>query len=153
MLTLVLAGGLNAGCVGPLYDNTGGSALSESVTPVDKWRIEGNLREIQSAIDGDLFTAAAGSMGGNDAITIDLSKVCYFNMIVIDHGVAESGYARRVAVLTSLSGNNYVYQKSGPGNRRVTVMLLDRAVLARYVRIQVVMPGADPWSIAEVYFQ
>ncbi len=152
-LLLTLAVGSTAGCVGNLYDNSGAGILAESVTSVQQWSASGNLSDLQNAIDGNVLTAAVGTDSGNDLITIDLGKVCYFNMVAIDHGLLEQGFAKRVAVLTSLGGNQFVYRKSGPGNRRVTVLLLDQAVLARYVRFQVVMARAEPWSVAEVYFQ
>jgi len=58
-----------------------------------------------------------------------------------------------VAVLTSMDGREFEYRISGPGTRRITSLLLDRPVLARYVRLQAVLPGPQPWAVAEVYLQ
>ena len=152
-LMLALTVCMSVGCVGNLYDNRGRGGLAESVTPVSQWNASGNLSNLQNAIDGNVLTVAVGGDSGNDSITIDLGKVCYFNMVAIDHGPRQHGFAQRVAILTSLSGDQYTYRKSGPGNRRVTVLLLDQAVLARYVRVQVVMARPEPWSVGEVYLQ
>ncbi len=153
ILLLILAASSIAGCAGRLYDNSGSGLLAEAVTPVSHWKASGNLSNIQNAVDGNVLTAAEGGASGNDSITIDLGKVCFFNMVAIDHGPSEHGFAQRVAILTSLSGDQFTYQMSGPGNRRVTVLLLDRAVLARFVRVQVVMAREAKWSVGEIYFQ
>ena len=43
--------------------------------------------------------------------------------------------------------------KLGVGTRRVTYVLLDRPVLARYVRIQAIEPGRESWAVADISMQ
>lgn len=105
-------------------------------------------------MDGSIHSAAVDAQaGGTPSLTIDLGKPSMFNMIAIDHGRDEHGFAARVAVYTSMDGRRFTRQYVGPGTRRVTSLLLTRAVMARYVRLDAVAPGIRPWSVAEIYMQ
>ena len=138
-----------AGC-GNGYDN--GRSEAAIITPRRTWRASGDMRTVQAAIDQDLATAAVSAeSGGRGTITIDLGKPCLFNMIFIEHGPNEMGFARRVAVLTSMDGEVFTQRYAGPGTRRVTALYLGAPVLARYVRLRAVVAGDRPWSVAEVF--
>ena len=143
------------GCeVGEIYWQRPGGKLGLKISPKASWRASGTAANPRAAIDGDLTTAARSSYrGGNAELTIDLGRRCLFEMIVIDHGEAQHGYARRVGVATSRNGKAYVDRYTAPGTRRVTHLMLPKPALARYVRLKVVAPGRRAWSVAEVYIQ
>ena len=127
---------------------------SSDITPRSTWRASGDLREPAKAIDGYLSTAAvSGNNYTNAYIGLDLGKVCLFNRIIVDHGPDEHGYPARMAVYTSLDGQNFTLQGEFAGKRSVTNALLLTPVLARYIRLQAVAPGLKPWSVAEIAIQ
>ena len=118
------------------------------------WRASGDLRVPNITIDGNINTIAISpNSDGRGTLTIDLGKPCMFNMIVVEHGANEFGFARRVAVSTSLDGQAFTQRYTGHGTRRVTILCPATPMLARYVRLQAVVAGDQPWSVAEVYFQ
>ena len=110
---------------------------------------------VAKAIDGNAATAAVAPRSGYDgaSITIDLGKMCLFNFVAIEHGPNPLGYARQVGILTSSDGKTFTRRYSGPGKRKVTGLLLTKPIMARYVKLQADVPGARPWSVAEVYLQ
>ncbi len=139
------------GCNGPVYHN-GPRFWADRISPRTRWRVLGDLRNPLNAVDGEISTAAVGDFAGDNAtLTLDLGKPCLFNMVVVEHGLEEYGYCRRMAVLTSNEGVNFTRQMDVPGLRRVTTAVLIRPVLARYVRIQATVPGHRRWSVAEVH--
>ena len=106
------------------------------------------------AVDGNINTrAVASSDGATPQLTIDLGKPGMFNMVVIDHGRNELGFASEVRVQTSLDGRVFTNRYSASGARRVSSFLLLTPVLARYVRLEAVAPGQSPWSLAEIHIQ
>ncbi len=125
---------------------------NDRISPRGRWLAYGNLRDPHLAIDGNPSTAAVSEVFYHGAaLTIDLGKFCQFNMVIIDHGSNEFGFCGRVAVLTSDDGQWFRQQVVVPGLRRVTTAVLARQVLARYIRLQALEPGKEPWSIAEVH--
>jgi hypothetical protein len=118
------------------------------------WLAGGALSNAQAALDGDLSTAALSDYqyAGAD-ITLDLQRPCLFQMVVLHHGKSEMGFARRVGVSTSLDGNIFIDRYVAPDLRRVATLSLPSPVLARYVRIKAIVPGSQPWSIAEIYLE
>ncbi len=150
---LVLAASmLFVGCGGPLY-NDGQRFMPGRISPRGQWTVtSSDLSNPSLAADGNRNTAAVSSSRyAQPALTIDLGKECLFNMVAIDHGLKETGHARTMAVLTSSDGVNFTQQATAPGLRRVTTILLVKPVLARYVKLQAVVAGSEPWSIGEVY--
>ncbi len=136
------------GCTGPIYEHSG----SSSVSPYTAWHVTGELDGVAKAVDDNVSTAAVSkSYYLNHGLTLDLGKPCLFNMVVLDHGSNENGYCRRVGLWTSMDGRNFSYVYAAPGTRRVTTINWVTPVLARYIRIQAIMPGDRPWSIAEIY--
>ena len=106
------------------------------------------------ALDGNMGTAAKSGSSQTDAwVELDLGEVCLFNEVIIEHGLAEEGFAGRVSIYTSIDGENYTYRFTGPGNRRVSIFALVTPVLAKYVRLEVSQPGPHMWSLAEVYLR
>ncbi|MHC4986325.1 MAG: discoidin domain-containing protein [Planctomycetota bacterium] len=142
--------GCNGGGEGPFDQNA--QAPASSISPRPSWSISGQgVSNDAAAIDGDLSTRAVTASGYEEAsLTVDLGKPCLFNLIVIDHGDHETGYAERLAVLTSMDGLEYTRQKVASGQRGRTWIALVTPVMARYVRIEVVRPHWQPWSVAEV---
>lgn len=152
----LLAGWLAAltGCGGEIY--TGDSKpVAAVVTDKRLWKASGTIPDAGKAIDGDMGTAALSRNSYDNAyITIDLSKPCLFNLVIIDQGPSQQyGFPRRVAVLTSMDGQNFIYRYAAPGTRRVTLLYLPSPVLARYVRLQAIVQGDQPWSLGEIYLQ
>ncbi len=150
---LVLAGAIAfAGCGGELY-NEAQRFMPGRISPREQWVVtSSDLSNPSLVADGNRNTAATSSSRYAQAeLTIDFGKECLFNMVAIDHGPKENGYARRVAVLTSSDGMNFTQQATAPGLRRVSTILLVKPVLARYVKIKTVVAGSEPWSIGEVY--
>ena len=146
---------LAAGCdPGPVYDGAGTNLLGTRIPSVGQWSAAGTVSNPAQAIDGNIHTAAtAANHDANSHLTIDLGKICGFNMVVIDHGREEHGFALRVEVKVSQDGRGFTTVYRGTGTRRVSTFLLDRYRLARFVRIEAAAPGAKPWSIAELHFQ
>ncbi len=141
---------LGGGCGGPTYDT--GRAEAAAISPRSAWQATGDLRSVAAAIDQNVATAAVSiETTGRGTITIDLSKPCLFNMVIIEHGADEMGFAPRLAVLTSMDGQTYTQRYLGVGTRRVTILYLGGPVLARYVRLRALTAGQRPWSVAEVY--
>lgn len=152
MASVLLAG---AGCdTAPIYAN-GAQRMGIGTVPDQSiWSASGAAENPEQAIDGNIHTAAVVSGVGKPAkLTIDLGKPATFNMVVIDHGREEFGFARRVEIHTSLDGERFTRRLAGPGTRRVSTFLLDSPVLARYVRIDGVMLGQKAWTLAEVHLQ
>ena len=145
---------LLAGCTNSdLYGSSGKMPVSR-VSKRRLWRASGELKRPELATDGRLDTAAISTLSYAGAtLTIDLGKPSLFNLVVIDHGRNHFGFCRRVGILTSSDGKTYTQRYAAPGTRRLTTLLLPRHVLARYVRLQAIVPGDNPWSVAEVYFQ
>ena len=124
------------------------------ITVRDSWKITGDLTGLGNAIDGDPATAAVSAASYTNAeITLDLGKVCMFNTVIVQHGSDENGFARRVSILTSVDGQEYTLRGASPGNRLVSYFVLVTPVVGRYVRLHVTVPGARPWSVAEIYLQ
>lgn len=145
-----LAAMMLAGCENSITDETG-QAPGSVITPRQTWRAMGDVQNPSLAIDGSVSTAATttGSYD-NASITVDLGKPCIFNLIQIEHGSDEQGYARRASVLVSIDGEKYERVAEASGTRRVTNINLITPTLARYVRIQATISGPRPWSIAEI---
>jgi hypothetical protein len=74
-------------------------------------------------------------------------------MVIVDHGREDMAFAQQVGMMTSLDGRTFVRRYTGVGTRRVTTFCLMTPVLARYVRLEVLVPGDKPWAVAEVYVQ
>ncbi len=147
---MLLALVLLAGCDNSITDETG-QAPGSVITPRRTWRVMGDVQNPAQAIDGSISTAATASGNyDNASITIDLGKPCIFNLIQIEHGSDEQGYARRASVLVSIDGEKYERVAEAPGTRKVTNINLITPTLARYVRIQANISGPRPWSIAEI---
>jgi len=153
MCILLLVGPalFSAGCAGDFEH--GRFAPAAAVSPFQDWKVTGNLQEPQKAADGSAATAAVARRGHNAQITIDLGTACLFNMIAVNHGPDQFGFCRRLAVLTSLDGKAFDRRTVLPGTRHITVLLLPRPTLARYIRLQVVLRGSRPWSVAEIFVQ
>ena len=154
---LVLAAALAAcvlGCDGTTGYPEDRMQPAAEVTPRAQWRaVEATgVQNAELAFDGEESSAASASSGYRGAtLTIDFGKVCLFNQIVLHHGPAEMGFARRIAISTSMDGETFRKRFDGPGTRKVRIFLLVAPALGRYVRLQVVQPGAQPWSIGEVF--
>jgi len=145
--------GLWVGCAGVSYSD-GAHSPAAAVTPKRLWRAQGSLQNAHLAIDGNQATAAVAALPYNGAaLTIDLAKPCLFNMIAIEHGPDEWGFARRVSVLTSLDGEVFTNRFTASGTRWISIFCLIEPTLARYIRLQAVVPGQRPWSVAEVHVQ
>lgn len=145
-----------AGCnqVGGIYRSTTGGYLGADITPKKSWQAKGDLHNPGAAIDDDLTTAARSDYQYLGAtITVDLRRPCLFQTVILDHGAGEHGHAGKVTVATSMDGKSFLDRHVSPGKRRVTVLCLPKPVLARYVRLRVAAPGAEPWNIAEIYLQ
>ncbi|MCD6303699.1 MAG: discoidin domain-containing protein [Planctomycetes bacterium] len=144
-----------AGCdTAPIYSDPDARKAIGQVPPRTEWTARGTLNEPGKAIDGIVATAAVAQGSENlPTLTIDLGRSGTFNMIVVDHGRHEMGFARQVVVKTSLDGRLFQEQCRAPGTRRVSTFMLIRPVLARYIRLEAVVPGDRPWSVAEVYIQ
>jgi hypothetical protein len=152
-----IAAGLacGGGCApGPIYGPDAPRSSIGEVTARRTWIATGNLDKPDLATDGDLNTMAVGRAGNPPpSLKIDLGQACTFNFVVVDHGRDELAFARRVEIATSVDGRTFTPRLVGPGTRRVSNFMLPSTVLARYVRITAVEPGAKPWVVAEVYFQ
>jgi hypothetical protein len=150
---LAISAGL-AGCSDTATQQTIGPTPTAAVSPIEKWKAQGTLRDVGSAIDGNLNTAASAAPGSSNAVlTIDLGKMSLFNMAVIEHGPRPQAFARRVSVLTSPDGENFTLVHTSPGTPRKTYISILTPVLARYVRFQAILGEDRPWSVAEIYFQ
>jgi hypothetical protein len=154
--SVLLAGFLIAGCepVSPIYQDSHGQQGPASITPKSAWRAAGDLANPAKAVDGDLQTVATvmPDFTGR-ALTIDLSKPCLFQMVIIEHGSEEVNYAPSVEVAVSMDGRTFQPVFVGVGTRRVTTLLLPSPTLGRYLRIKAVKSSDRPWSVAEVYLQ
>lgn len=150
---LAFCSACSAGCLGPLY-HEGPRAPAAAISARSTWVVFGDLMGPEKAIDGNFSTAAVSEVSGNNnTITIDLGKPCLFNMVVIEHGRNEFGFSRRVALLTSMDGQDFTHRHDAPGTRGVTILCVVRPILARYVRLQVIEPGRQQWTVAEIYLQ
>jgi hypothetical protein len=143
------------GCdAAPIYTDGSSRAAIGSVPDRSKWTARGNLKDAGNGVDGNINTLAVAVDGAaNSSLMIDLGKPGLLNMVVVDHGRNEFGFARRMLVSTSLDGERFTQRHSGPGTRRVSTMMLITPVLARYVRLDVLLPGDRPFTVAEVYMQ
>lgn len=146
---------VTVGCeVTPIYKPTTGGYFGADITPKNTWSARGNLTNPAAAIDENLATAARSNYQYAGAeLTIDLKRVCLFQTVIIEHGAARAGHCRSVDISTSIDGKTFSNRNTSPGTRRVTIVSLPKATLARYVRIKAARPGRSRWAIAEVYLQ
>lgn len=154
LLAAALLGGALGGCVERIYNPAPRVIHGARITSPTRWKISGTLGDLPNAIDGNVHTAAVSAANASGAqITLDLGKMCLFNMVVVDHGDQQAGCCHRTSVYTSVDGANFRPAGSAPGVRRVTTVLLMTPTHARYVRVQVDEPGDQPWSVAELYLR
>ena len=140
----------------PIYSEGNRDLALGRVPDRSRWRVTDavQMRDGQKAIDGSVHTAAVAVEGAEGpSLTIDLGKAGLFNMIALDHGPNEYGFARKVEVHTSQNGRDYTMRYEAIGTRRVSSFMLVSPVVARHVRIKVIAPGPKPWSVAEVHLQ
>ncbi|MBN2296619.1 MAG: discoidin domain-containing protein [Pirellulales bacterium] len=147
--------GLLAGCDPNLTH--GKTLLPNAMSPYTEWKISATgarFNNIQHAMDGFNATYASTRGGYQGAsITIDLGRPCMFNMVALLHSDQGMGFARLVALSTSMDGKKFTHEYTAPGTRKVTYLLPMTRITARYVRLTAVRPGSEPWSISEIYFQ
>jgi len=139
---------------GPVYTGGNHKVASGSVPDRGLWEAYGTVANPGHAIDGNIYTVATGA--GRDrtaSLVVDLGKPGLFNMVAIDHGRNVFGFARQVEVHTSLDGKRFTRRYVALGTRRVSTFCLIRPVLARYVRLDAVVAGDEPWSLAEIHLQ
>ncbi|MFW5841538.1 MAG: discoidin domain-containing protein [Planctomycetota bacterium] len=153
-LSVVCLVGLAGGCTESATQNTASPAPAAEVSPMEQWRVAGSMPDVTRAVDGNLQTYAAAAKGSGQAmLTIDLSKPCLFNLMVIEHGPVEQGHARRLTLLTSPDGETFTPQMQVEGTPKRTYVAILTPTLARFVRIQAEVDDNRPWTIAEIYFQ
>jgi hypothetical protein len=141
-----------AGCLGaPIASEPRGPTISAKGI----WRAYGDLGGAKLAIDSDVNTAAISAASyANAKLTIDLGKPCLFNTIVVDHGPKDPlAFCRLVSVSISSDGRNYKQVLLAPGTRRITYLNLVTPALAQFIRLQAVVAGDRPWSVAEIYLE
>ena len=149
----VLLSPLVAGCDGAIH-NPDSQHFAGAISPRAAWTASGEVRDAYYAIDERIETAATAPAGYSRAsLTVDLGRASFIGMVVVDHGADEHAYSRSMAVLTSDDGTGWAHRITVPGTRRLTYALLPKRVLARYVRVEAVEPGAGKWSIAEIYLK
>lgn len=140
-----------AGCGDQLEKSEGPKAPGSVITERRLWQASGDLENCSAAIDGSLSTAAVSKRNTEGSqITIDLGKPCVFNLVILEHGDDEFGFCRRMAMLTSMDGENFVKVCESTDSRRAAYITPITTQLARYVRLQIVTPGARPWAVAEI---
>lgn len=141
----------------PKFDYSGDRAQPEAIAAQTEWKVTGTPGEfsfLTFAYDGNPMTVCQSkSYNRGQAITIDFSRPCIFNMIAIQHGPFEYGFAKEVAVEISNDGKTFTRIFNGEGTRKITYLCILSPVKARYVRLVALRPGAEKWSIAEIYFQ
>ena len=154
-IAMILAAAALGGCgTEPIYRPTRGGYLGSAISDRSTWALSGTLSEASLAADNSLATAArSGEHSTGAELVIDLNALCVFQMVILDHGAAQQGHCRQVSVATSMDGTNWVDRHAGPGTRRVTVLSMPLAVMARYVRLRALAGDDQPWTIAEVYLQ
>jgi len=132
--------------------NPVGPRTAAMVTPRSSWQVRARgVDSPEAAVDGSTATRAMAPEGYRSAtLTIDLGQPCMLNMVTIDHGPDEMGFAQRVGVSTSMDGRTYTRRAVAPGNRRVTIVCIVTPVLARYVRIDALRANWTSWSLAEI---
>jgi hypothetical protein len=125
------------------------------VTSSRAWTVTGDLSHPEyMADDRDATVAISGGTYRGAEVTVDFSKPCLLNMIVMRHGSGhEMGFPRRVAVATSMDGENWNHAMVALGTRRVTVVPLVTPTLARYIRLRALEEGGEPWAVAELIVQ
>jgi len=139
---------------GPIYTDRDRRVDIGCVPDRGMWDAYGSVENPARAIDGNINTAATGVNRDRAAsLVVDLGKPGTFNMVVIDHGRNAFGFAREVEVWTSLDGKSFKPRYRAMGTRRVSTFWLRRPVLARYVRLDAVLAGNEPWSLAEIHLQ
>jgi len=155
--SLLLAACVSAGCELEGFNYSGDRAAPGVISTNKEWTIVahgGQFKDIRSAIDDNQATAAQSGRGyANAAVTLDLGRSCYFNCIAILHGNNPDGYARQVALSSSLDGRTYKHQQTVYGTRKVTYILLVQPIRARYLRLTAVRQNIHPWSISEIFLQ
>jgi hypothetical protein len=125
-----------------------------AMPPRSTWTVAASsgLSNPGNALDNNRITVASATEEGG-SITIDLGEVSLFNLVIVDHGNRQNACAGRVAVYTSLDGENFTHRFTGPGTRYVSYYSLVAPSLTRYLRLTVVREGRHPLSIAEVYLR
>lgn len=145
------------GCELAGFNYDGNRAAPGVISSNKEWTIVahgGGFKDVRSAIDDNQATSALSGRGyTNASLTLDLGRSCYFNCIAILHGNHQDGYARQVALSSSLDGKTYKHQKTVYGTRKVTYILLVQPIRARYLRFTAVRQNIHPWSISEIYLQ
>ena len=142
------------GCDAPIYTEASRKYPIGSLTDRTRWTITGDLKDPANAADGNIFTVAVTGNGATSgSLTIDLGTPGLFNMIALDHGRQEMGFATEVGISTSLDGRNFTLRHTAAGTRRVSSFLLISPTLARYIRLTAAVQAEKPWSVAEIHIQ
>lgn len=145
-----------AGC-DPNFNYNGDRAQPGAMASQTEWKVTGTPGQfgfLSFAHDGNAMTVCqAKSFSRGQAITVDFTRPCIFNMIAIQHGAYELGFPKEIAVDISNDGRNFTRIFTGEGTKKITYLCILSPVKARYVRLVALRPGIDKWSIAEIYFQ
>jgi len=155
--SLLLAACAPAGCEMEGFNYDGNRAAPGMISSNKEWKITaqgGQFQNLRSAIDNNQLTAAVSGRNYTNAfVTVDLGQLCFFNCISILHGENQDGYARQVAASISSDGQTFRHIKTVYGTRKVTYILLDQPVRARFLRLTAVRQNVHPWSISEIILQ
>jgi hypothetical protein len=154
---LIVTVALLAGACEPAPPAANRRAPESSISHPRTWKITsqgGGIRNLAAAIDGDPLTAAVTTQRYDGAsVTIDLGRVCLFNMVTILHGQQPQGHARIVSLYTSNDGQQFDKRYETPGTRSVTSVPVLTLIRARYIRLVAEQAGSRPWSLADIYLQ
>jgi hypothetical protein len=154
ILAALLAGLAGCESLVVVWPDSRGPFRDAPLTDKSKWSAYGTVSNPRLAIDGDINTEArADGRHGEPEITIDLGRECLFQSVIISHGNSPDAFCRTVTVATSLDGRAYVDQYNAPGTRSVTILCMDKPVLARFVRLKATRPGIQQWALAEISLQ
>jgi hypothetical protein len=126
---------------------------SSSVSPPSQWQVHSTLQPGAAVADGSLETVAvaANPTSKDQYVLVDLGCAAMVRQVTQHHGASETGFPRQYRVDVADEHNfPYWLQFVGPGAPGDSTATFAKPVHARFVRITLLEPCAEPWTISEL---
>lgn len=122
------------------------------VPPAEEWKVYTSLAVPAHLTDGDVATVAVAPNAASkeQSILVDLGRLSIVQHVVQAHP-SEVGFPKRYRI--DVAGeHNFPYRIEfvGEGSPNETITTFAKPVCCRFLRITLMEPCGDPWSVAEL---
>jgi hypothetical protein len=122
------------------------------ITTKDSWKLYSSLHPLSSLTDYERTTVASAPdpRAKDQFILVDLGVRCTIREITQVHP-ENSAYPHRFRIDVADDHNfPYYLVHVGPGSADASIALLTRATTCRFLRITLLEPTDEPWTVAEL---